>query len=623
MPLSRQLHAASLPFVTRALRGRHKLRYAAVALLLALLSVLLGAWVALGSGRLEHELRVDLNLEAPMYVQEDLHFKIFAADEYEARELQRALLRHRTAIGLARIADGNISLDSDAEHRVTSRLAQAIDLLASAHDTAVAGLPDSLPAQARALLARFQLDALPVNRQWYGYNEIERATQVRSIVARELHPEITVYSSPLSVRDAVQLTGLIAGGLTMLLLMLFTPVLAGTQMAQEVHENTLQPLTGTALSARDLVLGLSLGPATVVVLLAAPQVLLFLAAALAVGHLLPALALLVVSLTGAAFLTMLAQLAGLALGRRRAPGILGVALLAVLAPLSLLGLVLAHELSPHAIGALALLPHGAASHMLLETFLPAGTAVRSPWLAADAVASAQVAVAIGAMGMLCFAFLGLRALERRVGELAPSALNRPEALVGALVSIILVTLANPWREGSYNPIEFYLGNLVFVLVPLAVLLMMRVPLGDCPAALRRVPVASLLGEFAVGVALFFAVVVGCMGGTEHLGLLRSPVALAYLAWTVAAAGLLTIRIAALPMSLLANLWAGVCAVGIGVGFVHAVEWSRRDDLSLDHVFGLWRVSPLLGVLQVALMLLIPALLLRALRNPGSTAPVGD
>ena len=59
MSRTRQLHAASLPFVTRALRGGRKLRYSAVALLLTLLSVLLGAWLALGDGPLEHELRVE------------------------------------------------------------------------------------------------------------------------------------------------------------------------------------------------------------------------------------------------------------------------------------------------------------------------------------------------------------------------------------------------------------------------------------------------------------------------------------------------------------------------------------------------------------------------------------
>lgn len=622
MSLPRQLHAASLPFVTRALRGAHRTRYAALALLLCLLSMVLGAWVALGSGRLEHELRVDLNLEQPMHVQEDMQFKIFAEDEHDARALQRALRDQRTAFGLARTAEGHTYFSTDAEIRVSMRLNHALNLLAGAGEGRNTLSPE-LRARAHALLARFQLDGIHMDASWYGYDDSERALQLRTILARDLHPEIVVYSSPLTMRDAIQLTGLIAGGLTLLLLMVFAPVLAGTQLAQEVHENTLQPLTGTALSARQLVLGLSLGPAAVVALLAAPQVVLFLAAALAVGHVVPALALLVVALTGAAFLTMLAQLAGLALGRKRAPGVLGVAMLVMFAPLSFIGFALALELPHHGIGALALLPHGAASHMLLESFIPAGTAARSPWLEPADVADAQISVAIGAAAMLCFAFLGLRALERRVGELSPTALNRPEALLGALVSIALVLLANPFREGMYNPTEFYLGNLVFVCVPLAILLMMRVPLGDGPVALRRVPVAGLLAEFAVAVALYFALAVACMGGLDDVGLVRSPVAVAYLAWTLGVAALLTIRVAALPMTLLAKLWAGVCTVGVGVAFIHVIEWSRHTDRPLTHVFGLWQASPLLGVLQIALLLLIPALLLRTLRNPGAAAPVAD
>ena len=43
--MSRKLHAASLPFVARALRGGRKLRYSAVALLLALPSLMPAAWL--------------------------------------------------------------------------------------------------------------------------------------------------------------------------------------------------------------------------------------------------------------------------------------------------------------------------------------------------------------------------------------------------------------------------------------------------------------------------------------------------------------------------------------------------------------------------------------------------
>lgn len=615
MPISRQLHAASLPFVTRAMRGGHRIRYAVIAVLLALVSVVLGAWVALGSGSFEHHLRVGLNLEPRMEMQEGQGFKLFAEDEFEAVELRRLIREHRSANGLARIARNEYGYDSELENRVVERLRDGLIELTSVQRGGSRSLYD-YREPTNALLARFQLDDLGMLRDWSRSDGLETRERLDNILARELRPAVEIYRSPLAVVDVLTLTGMIAGGMTLLLLMIYGPVLAGTQMAQEVHENTLQPLTGTALSARELVLGLSLGPAAVVALLAAPQVVLLLAAALAVGHVLPALAMLLVALVGGAFLTMLAQLAGFALGSQRTPGILGVALLGVLAPLALFGAVLGFDLPRDGIGALALLPQAAASHSLFEAFLPAGTALRASGLHPGHVAAAEVSVAIGTLGMLCFAFLGLRALERRVGELAPAALRRWEALLGAGVSIGLVLLANPWH-GSFNPTAFYLGNFALVLVPLTILLMMRVPLGDTPPALRRVPFGSLLAEFAAGVALYFTAAIGCMG-IERLGLATSPVALAYLAWMVAVTGLLAIRVVALPMSLLAKVWAGVCVISLGVAFVHVVEWSRSSH-ALSHVFALWDLSPLLGVLQVVLMVLIPTLLVRALQNRGRNA----
>jgi len=612
MPIARHLPAASLPFVTRALRGGHRGRYAAIAMLLALLSVMLGGWIALGSGEFERELRVGLRLEPSMDTQELQGFLLFAEDEQEARELRARIPGHTTPAGLGRIADnGTLGLEFAFEERIGRSIHDGMLALVSVEDGSRALHEYREPARALLRdLSSYQLGRL---REWGMYQQTT-PEQLDNIIARELQPAVVVYQSPLAVVDAIKLTGLIAGSLTLLLFMIYAPVLAGTQMAQEVHENTLQPLTGTALSARELVLGLSLGPAAVVALLAAPQIIIFLAAAIAVGHVLPALALLIVGLVGGAFLTVLAQLAGFALGGTRTPGILGVLMLAGLAPLALFGAVFGLDLPRQAIGVLALIPQAAAGHTLFETFLPAGTSLRNPELGVAELASAEFSVAIGTLGMLCFAYLGLRALERRVGELAPAALGRGEALLGALVSIGLILIANPLRGGHG---DFVLGNLALVLVPLAILLMMRVPLGDTPPALRRVPFVGLLGEFAVGVGLFFAVVTG-MIGADRFALLGSPIALVYLAWMVAVAGLLTIRVVALPMSLLAKVWAGVCMIGVGVAFVHVGVLS--DPYRSPHTpLLLWDASPLLGILQLVLMIAIPVLLVRALQNRGRHA----
>ena len=115
-----------------------------------------------------------------------------------------------------------------------------------------------------------------------------------------------------------------------------------------------------------------------------------------------------------------------ALGRTRTPGILGVTLLAGLAPLFMFGLVFGLELPRSGTGVLALIPQAAAGHTLFETFLPAGTALRGRGLDASALDHVDLFVAIGTLGMLVFAYLGLRALERRVGGLAPALLRRGE-----------------------------------------------------------------------------------------------------------------------------------------------------------------------------------------------------
>lgn len=616
MKTARPLHAASLPFVTRALRGGHRGRYAVIAVLLALVSVVLGSWVALGSGEFERELRVAMKLEASKGEQERQGFLLYADDEREARDLRREVKKHMSPYELGSIARQDPpSVDGEYEARVVYSIRDAMIALASVEHHP--RLQDYRPA-ARELLRGLSSWELEQVREWGYTHDIVNAELLDTVLARRLEPAVVVYRSPLAVVDAIKLTGLLAGGLTLLLLMIYAPVLGGTQMAQEVHENTLQPLTGTALSARELVLGLSLGPAAVVALLVAPQVILFLAAAIAVGHVVPALALLLVGLVGGAFLTALAQLAGFALGGQRTPGLLGVAMLAVLAPLALFGAVFGLELPRGGIGVLALIPQAAASHTLFETFLPAGTALRAPNLAAHELASAEVAVAIGTLGMLCFAYLGLRALERRVGELAPAALRRGEALLGAGVSVALIMLANPLHQHTYSPTDFYLGNLALALVPMALLLMMRVPLGDTPPALRRVPFASLLGEFAVAVGLYLAVAVG-MVGLDRAVLLVSPVALAYLVWMVAVVGLLAIRVVALPMTLLAKVWAGVGVIGVGVAFAHVVQWSRHDFRPSISPLMLWDASPLLGLLQLVLMVLIPVLLVRTLQNRGRRA----
>lgn len=621
MSLLRQLHAASLPFIARALRGGRRLRYATGALMLAVLTVVLGFWIALGPGRLEHELRVSFNLERSMYQQELIEGKIFAEDEDEVRRLDRQLVQLQRPDVYARLATSRDRDGLAADWRVVTAVQNDIEAVLYAATATTTRDHYDLKRRAQALQAELGLPQFANQSpewsylNWYDPDDVAR---IERAVDRRMQPQVVIYSSPLGVPDAIRLTGMLAGGITLMLLLLFAPVLAGTQMAQEVHENTLQPLTGTALGARDLVLGLTVGPLAVIGLVAAPQVVLLLGAALALGSFLPALAALAVAVVGGLFLTMLAQLAGLALGRQRTPGLIGVALLGALVPLTMLGAALALELPYRAIGLLALLPQAAAAFLLFDSFVPAHHDPLHYLGASIDSVDTTTAIAVGTFGMLCFAWLGLRALERRVGDLAPTALTRLEALFGALVSVVLITLANPFEHHTYNPDEFYLLNLGIAAVPLAILLMMRVPQGDVPVALRRVPLAALVGEFAAMVGVHFLVAVAVMG-PENLEIVGSPVALAYAAWSIGVAALIAIRLAAFPLTLVHKLWLLVCGIGLMTAFIHAAWWTDHAHGSAEDIFALGKVSPLLGLLQVVLLVAIPVTLVRALRSPMTVA----
>src|SRR5690606_3516848 len=73
-------------------------------------------------------------------------------------------------------------------------------------------------------------------------------------------PQVRVYESPLSWGDAFGIVGFLAGLALAGFVTVLGPLLVGVQQAQERHENTLMPLTGTGLKPRELALGLASGP---------------------------------------------------------------------------------------------------------------------------------------------------------------------------------------------------------------------------------------------------------------------------------------------------------------------------------------------------------------------------
>lgn len=604
------LRTAARPFVTRALRGGRGRRLAAFGLLLTALSGLLGTWLAVGTGEFERELREELRVEPRRYHQEHARYVLIADGEAEAAALRRQLaLQLEEGVG-----EGG---DTDAAYRVREALLRGALRL---REAALTEAPRERALQFAAMLTWETWSDVhdprvieeQGGRPYFAWDDPEEVAALAAVVERGGVPAIEVYASPLGPLDALRLAGALAGGFLVLLLLLAAPVLAGTQMAQETHENTLQPLAGSALRADELALGLTSGPLAVIALLAAPQLALLLAAALAVGEPAAALLFLAATLAGAAFLVMLAQLAGLAMGKIRSPGLVGGGLAATLGLVGGIGLMLATQLSPGTAGTLALLPQAAASHALFATF-----GMVDELVGFGAPYDSTPPVVLGALGMLCFAGLGLRALARRIGQTSPSTLRAGEALLAAVVAMVLVSCANPYY-GSGSPEQFYLLNLGVLTVPLAILLMMRAPTGEAPFALGRAPIGRLMLEFFGGAGLYLAATGGIVGPAQ-MHLLGQPVALAYLLWFLAVAGLLSLRVTLAPLTFASRAWVSVCAMALPVAFWHAMVWARIGDEFHGYygrapLLAFGELSPFLGAVQAILTLVIPWTLWRALRG---------
>lgn len=605
------IRIATRPFITRALRGRRGRRLVALGLMLTALSGVLGTWLALGTGDFEREVRVALQMEEGRWLRERREFVIVADDVEEASALRRVL---------ARFAETRprVEIGTDAEYR-------ALDVVRNGATTIRdAGFSLASPRDLRevqwkarrafddygaAIVPELGYPTTATSFSWYDRDAVEG---LRAVLDRRGVPAVELYASPLSLIDALRLSGLVAGAALMLLLMLAAPVLAGTQMAQETHENTLQPLVGSALRAEELALGLTSGPLATVALLAGPQMALMLVAALFTGSPGAGLALVGVTLAGGAFLVVLAQLAGLALGRLRSPGLVGGALAVVLGILGGVGLALAAEVTPRTLGALAVLPQAAGGHALAQAFGFGHSAV-----AFGGPHDTTWPVLIGGLGMLTFAGLGMSALARRIGQTAPSALRAGEALAGAVVAMVLVTFANPMRSHGH-PEESYLLNLGVLSLPLAVLLMMRAPIGDAPAALGRTSTRRLVLELLGWAALYLGFAAASVG-IEQVHVLTEPVALAYLLWFLTVGALLSLRLVMAPLKLLSWLWVGFCVMALGTAFWQSAAWAVRSASTWYpeaplFVFG--ALSPFLGVVQAIMTIVIPVVLVRSLRRRG-------
>lgn len=599
------LHAACLPFVTRALRGPRRRRSALGAGLLTLLVGLTSLWIGLSSSPSAHHLRVSLGMEQHRWEREQAEFCIFVDSELERDRMLRPA------------AAGDAAPMHPARRSRAEAAWTRLDIAASPQLLAPRPL-QPLQARARQLrdarleLAPENLDARrrSVQFNWYRPGDVQA---LRAIIDAELSPRVLRYRSPLSVADAFRLMGMMAAGLLLLLLTVGAPLWVGVRLAQELHDNTLQPLTGTALTARQLVIGLVVGPLAPIAIVAAPLCGLVLATGAAVGRLLPTLGFLAAAFAMAAMLVGLAMLGALAVGRRRAPGLVGIGLLALLSLTALAGLGAGLDLGPSMLGVVTIVPGAGPVHLLTEAFNPVAQ------LTAAQAQTLDLRLLLATAGALVLAATAMRAIERWVGGTHRDGALRPrEALVAAVTLSVLAMSAMPSRHTDFGTALFI--GMAVVLVPLQLVLVGRVPGGDVPPPLRTVPTGRLLREYFgwLGLTPIVAVMVGgwpeSMVGGALLGLV-------HLAWALVVVALVTIRAATLPSTLAIKLWLIICVGFALVEYATAAMWCMEPVHGGDMMFPLSQVSPLLGVIHVGMFLWIPVSLLRGLTPaPPTPAP---
>jgi hypothetical protein len=249
----------------------------------------------------------------------------------------------------------------------------------------------------------------------------------------------------------------------------------------------------------------------------------------------------------------------------------------------------------------AVFPHIGLSALLAEVFIELEASFR--W--------AFLGTFVWTCGAVMLAWLTMTALSRKIEGTDGALLSPAQAMLGALTCILLVNVAIPNKGYDAEAVRQYVG-LGMLALPFFALLMARVPTSDGPPRMRKVPVGALLLEFAAwGVA--HVVLAGLVFGISTRGL--HPVALGWMSWCVVVLGLIAMRVVATPGKVAANVWAGFCAFSLTLGFGQSVFWGVEGGRhGLEDVFVMMRLSPVLGLIQIALTIWIPLSLLRHLRN---------
>lgn len=559
------LRAACLPFTTRLLRQPRLRRHATIALVIAAVTVLTGLWLGLGSGDTARGARRGLGFEQGAQTRAVRELHVVADDTFAVSSLERSR---------ARILEGEgVDRHNGADARIQS-VARTAHLHAQAAMSSDEGRAHAeLRRQVQAVIERGIARGYPTQppQVWFDWDDEERRAWLRRYVEVDGIPTVSRYTSPVGVRGLAGMIGTLAASALLLLTMVIAPLWVGTVVAQEVAENTLQPLAATALTKRQLALGLLLGPLAVVGIHAAPLAVLVLSMGAVAGNLLAALGLLIVGVIAMVVLSVMAQMFALQVGRRRAPGTVGVLLSAILGSALLAGVLLAIDVPRDAAGLMTALPQAAATHLLRAAFLPhAGLEGVDP-LRID------LGIAIACAGLLVLGAATLRAIERRLAAHRGGLLTAGEA-AGVAIAVTFLAASVLWR-GPSNGAEWTILSMAGVTPAYLLLLMARVPGGDLPTRLRVVPLTRLLGELALwyGATLFVAVLVGPPWSVESL----SVIGVVHLAWAFVVAGLASIRLAAAPAKLWPRLFIGFALFCAWVSFMTGgIAVVTGDDLGV-------------------------------------------
>lgn len=621
-----KLPPALVPFVGRALRGPRKRRYMAAAGAIVVLNLLLGLWLALSSSQAGNELRHELGREPLASEVEWREQIVYAYSDVEASQAHEWLRNHQREAYWP---------DNDIEFRLDSQHQEAINALWSlaidpgpdrSHQARGERARKRLRAMTSAPLPDVLFEELKEQLDMMGYYPIDAAvvpepslhgnastywnstfpeTVVSHALDGDLEPEVVRYHSPLGLRHALIFAGLFSAFELGFLLLMLGPVAVAVVQAQEVHENTLMPLSNSALSPRELAIGLASGALAPVAIGAVPLAGLLLLGATLDGAAHIGLLQLVVLAAGALALACGAQLIGHLLGRRRSAGVVAVLMVGLSGVLYLSGTSVGLSLNTPQVELAALSPQSSAALLTGVAFdlghLKGAGLLNSAWML------------VGAAALLVLGWLALRVTEHKIAGHAKAPLTRAHTIVGAAVAV-------GWIVGSVGCATttvtrdadslIYVSTLVLLCPIFGLLLMGRVPQSALPK-MRKVRIAALLGEILAWGGLHGLLVLLV---APHPTALLSPVGMLYTAYVLAVGGLVCLRIASAPVRILSAVGLALAFPVLMMAGAHMAAWMIDPLTDLRHVFAAGNLDPGMGFAQLLVMIAVPTLLVRGIKQ---------